>query len=107
LVSFDALEFPVIALEGEIEVDLGIASQLHFYRLGEIVLVLDHHLHSQLLGLLQSLNHLRLLLDFYDEAVLATVDGLAPLGHRWIAYIGCWLDHHIKQRSVSAFIHSI
>ena len=86
LVGLDALEVPVVALEYEVEVDLGVAGQLHLDVFGELVLVLHHQLHSQLLGLLQRLHHLRLLLDPNHEAVLAAVNHLAALRHRRVPH---------------------
>jgi hypothetical protein len=97
LVRFDALKLPLIALEEKVEVNLGVARELHFYCLGELVLVLDHHFHPQLLGLFQGLNHLRLLLDLDDEAVLARIDDLASLSDCRVLDRSRGLDNHHVQ----------
>ena len=84
MIGLDALELPFVALEHKVEVDLSITGQLDLDGLGELVLVLHHRLHPQLLRLLQCLNRLRLLLDLYDETVLVTVHHLTSLTHRWV-----------------------
>ena len=84
LIGLDAFELPIVALEHKVEVDLSITGQLDLDGLGELVLVLHHRLHPQLLRLLQCLNRLRLLLDLDDETVLVTVHHLTSLTHRWV-----------------------
>jgi hypothetical protein len=76
LVSLYAFEVPVVALEDEVEVYLGVAGQLHLYVLRKLMLVLHHQLHTQLLWLFQRLHHLRLLLDSDHEAMLRAVHHL-------------------------------
>lgn len=108
LVCLDSLEFPIVAFEQKIKVYLCIASQLYLDRFGELMLVLDHYLHSQLLRLLECLYSLRFFLYFDDKAMLAAVDYLTALANCRIDNSSGRFDtHHLYHGPVRALIHYI
>lgn len=106
MICFDPFELPVVALEDEVEVNLGITGQFDFYVFGELVLILHHDFYSELLGLVESLYRLRFFLYADGEEVLVAINDLAVFADSWVLQVGhAFHLKHFHHRTLKVLLH--